>query len=183
MTLSSYSTRLGYLIPEQFQKAVERFGLGNFIKAEPIPYGLFGQNVFLTSSKGEYVLRGAPHSSWQFPTECFFTNLLHRHTKTPVPYPYLIETSTDVFGWSYVIMPRLPGITLQDPTIKQRLSIEDRLEIARAVAKMLIEIQTLTWDCCGSYQAEADRVEPFMINYRERVVQNIREKLEASCSQ
>ncbi len=85
----NYSTRLGCIAPDQFQKALERFGLGNFVKAEPIPFGLFGQNVFLTSTTGEYVLRGAPHSSWQFPTECFFTQLLHQHTQAPVPYPYL----------------------------------------------------------------------------------------------
>jgi hygromycin-B 7''-O-kinase len=177
MTFPSYSSRLGRISSEQFQKSLEHFRLGEFIKAEPIPYGLFGQNVFLTSSKGEFVLRGAPHYPWQFPTECFFTNLLHQHTKTPVPYPYLVEASTEVFGWSYVIMPRLPGITLQDPTIKGRLPVEDRLEIARAAARMLIEIQTLTWEGCGTYQAETDRFVPYKMNYRERVVQNIHEKL------
>ena len=182
MTFHNYSSRLGCISPEQFQKSLQRFRLGEFIKAEPIPYGLFGQNVFLTSTRGEFVFRGVPHSSWQFPTECFFTNLLHQFTQTPVPYPYLVEPDKTLFGWSYVIMPRLPGLTLHDKKIKAQLPVEDRLEIARAVAKMLIEIQTLTLDVCGSFHAETNQVEPFEVNYRERVVQNIHEKLEASCS-
>jgi hygromycin-B 7''-O-kinase len=180
MIPSKYSTRLGNISHAQFQKALERFSLGDFIRADPVPYGLFGQNVFLTSSKGNFVFRGAPHSARQFPTECFFTNLLHQHTKTPVAYPYLLEPATDVFGWSYVLMPRLPGLVLQDPNIKAQLTLADRLGIARAVAKMLVEIQTLHWDCCGSFQVETNRVEPFEMNYRERVVRNIHEKLHAS---
>lgn len=177
-----YSTRLGSITPEQFQKALQRLGLGDFVNAEPIPYGLFGQNVYLTSSTGEYVFRGAPHSSWQFPTERFFTDLLHQHTYTPVPYPYLFDPSIDIFGWGYIVMPRLPGIVLQNKEIKAQLSVEDRLEIARAVARALIEVQKMNWDCSGSYQAETNRILPYEIHYRERVVQHIHEKLEASCS-
>ncbi len=79
-------------------------------------------------------------------------------------------------------MPRLPGLTLQDSKIKSQLSVNDRLAIAQAVAKMLVEIQTLTWDCCGSFQAETNQVEPFAMQYRERVVHTIWEKVAASCS-
>src|SRR4051812_16361344 len=57
----AYSQRLGLLTPRQFQAALMRFGLGDFIDATPVPQGLFGQNVFVTSTQGAYVLRGAPH--------------------------------------------------------------------------------------------------------------------------
>ncbi len=98
MNPAQYSKRLGNISPEQFQKALNRFGLGDYVKAEPVLYGLFGQNVFLTSSTGEYVFRGAPHYPWQFPTELFFTDLLLRRTNTPVPYPYWYEPNDELFG-------------------------------------------------------------------------------------
>ena len=56
-----YSKRLGVLSNEQFQVALARFDLDTLVSAEPVPFGNFGQNVFLTSTEGEYVLRGAPH--------------------------------------------------------------------------------------------------------------------------
>jgi hypothetical protein len=66
-----YSQRLGALTPQQFQAALTRFGLGTFVEATPVSQGLFGQNVFVQSSQGAYVLRGAPHYPWQFPKERF----------------------------------------------------------------------------------------------------------------
>ena len=51
-----YSKRLGVIEPAQFQAALDRFDLGTFIAAAPIPFGLFGQNVFVTSTRGEWVL-------------------------------------------------------------------------------------------------------------------------------
>jgi hypothetical protein len=78
MVAQEYSPRLGTLTPAQFQAALDRFGLGRFLRAAPVPLGLIGQNVFLDSTTGEYVLRGAPHYAWQFPKERFFTHLLHQ---------------------------------------------------------------------------------------------------------
>jgi hygromycin-B 7''-O-kinase len=177
MAIQEYSKRLGVISPEQFQLALERLHLGDFVRAEPIPFGLFGQNVYLTSTSGEYVLRGVPHYPWQFPRERFFAEQLHERTRAPVPYPYLLELSTDIFGWSFAVMPRLPGLQMQDPDVAARLSGEDRLAIARALARMLAEVQELTWEQAGSYDHEAGRVEPFAEPYREHVVSNIREKV------
>ena len=69
--------------------------LGRFVGAEPITSGLFGQNVFVTTTDGEFVLRGAPHwvkdideteyrreDRWQFTKERFFAQQLHEHTKS-----------------------------------------------------------------------------------------------------
>ena len=67
MHTREYSKHLGLLSPDQFQAALNRFGLGNFLHTEPIPFGLFGQMVYLTSTDGEFVLRGRPHFPWQFP--------------------------------------------------------------------------------------------------------------------
>lgn len=73
MTERMYSQRLGMISETQFQAA-----LGRFIQAEPIPFGNFGQNVFVSSTTGEYVLRGQPHFWWQFPTEQFFSGFARR---------------------------------------------------------------------------------------------------------
>ena len=174
--MQEYSKRLGYLSPEQFQAALARLDLGDFVKAEPVSFGLFGQNVFLTSTQGQFVLRGMPHYDWQFPTEQFFVDLLHERTHVPVPYPYLLEPTTDIFGWSFVIMPRLPGLHLQDQAVTAQLTLDDRLAIARALAGMLVEVQTLTSDYAGRYDVEAKRVKPFEQHVREWMVAGIREK-------
>src|SRR5262245_23862396 len=112
-----YSPRLGRIRAAQFQAALDRFGLGRFVRAEPDRFGNFGQVLFLTSSNGEYVLRGAPHEPLQFEEQRFFVRLLHERTAVPVAWPYLVDPGIDVFGWSYVIMPRLPGLPLVDPNV------------------------------------------------------------------
>src|SRR5215207_924122 len=134
-----YSKRLGTIEPAQFQAALDRFDLGTFVAVAPIPFGLFGQNVFVTSSRGEWVLRGCPHYGWQFPTEQFFVQLIHERTRVPVPYPYLVDRETDIFGWSSVCMPRMPGIQLADEALVAQLSSDDQLGLARAMARTLAE--------------------------------------------
>ncbi len=73
------------LRPAQFQAALTRFGRDQFDGAVRITGGLFGQNVFVTSTTGAYVLRGKPHDVWQFPAERFFARLLHERARVPVP--------------------------------------------------------------------------------------------------
>ncbi len=164
---------------EQFQAALQRLELGDFVRAEPVSFGLFGQNVFVTSTKGEFVLRGLPHYPWQFPTEVFFVELLHQRTQLPVPYPYLLEPSTDIFGWSFVLMPRLNGLQMQDPVILSHLSPADRLEVPRALARALLEIQTITWDCAGAFDPDTGQVKPFEPPYSKHILQKIRGNMAA----
>lgn len=161
----TYSQRLGEITDQQFQAALDRFHLGHFIKAEAIPFGSFGQNVFVTSTEGEYVLRGDPHFWWQFPTEEFFTQLLHERTRVPVPWPYLIDPTPDIFGWSFVIMPRMPGLQLIDPHVKERLSAAERLGIAQALGENLAHMQEVTWPFAGRYNAATTSIEPFDLAY------------------
>lgn len=161
MPAKTYSQRLGVITDEQFQAALDRFNLGRFIKAEAIPFGMWGQNVFVSSSEGEYVLRGQPHFAWQFPTEQFYTQFLHEHTSVPVPWPYLLDTTTDIFGWSFVLMPRMPGLQIADPQVQKQLRPAERLGIARALGENLAHMQEATWPCCGRYNATTNKVEPF----------------------
>ena len=175
MTIREYSTRLGNISDEQLQDALRYFDLGELLHAEPIPFGLFGQNLFVTSTVGEFVLRGVPHYDWQFPTEKFFTEQLHTKTRVPVPYPYRFNPSPEIFGWAFVVMPKMPGLQLADSQVVARLSTDQRRGVARALAAMLIEIQTLTWEFSGRYNATAQMIEPMVQDYRSWIVQRIRE--------
>jgi hygromycin-B 7''-O-kinase len=177
MMTREYSKRLGHISDAQLQAALNCFDLGKFLCAEPIPFGLFGQNLFVTSTAGEFVLRGAPHYDWQFPTEKFFIEQLQARTYVPVPYPYRFNPAPEIFGWGFVIMPKMPGLQLADPQMMARLSMDERRGVARALAAMLIEIQTLTWECPGRYDATTQTVQPMMQDYRSWIAQRTRELL------
>lgn len=165
-----YSERLGIIAPHQFQAALARFGLGDFIEAAPVSRGLFGQNVFVTSTQGQYVLRGVPHYPWQFPKERFGAALLYEHTQVPVAYPYLLDESTDIFGWSYLLMPRLHGISPAD----SRLTDIERLDIARELGRNLAEVHALAWPYAGEYDFATNTIQPFGEGYPEWLGRDVR---------
>jgi len=156
-----YSHRLGAITDRQFQAALDRFQMGRLLHAEPIPFGLFGQNVFISSTQGDYVLRGRPHFAWQFPTEQFYARFLREHANAPAPWPYQIDPGTDIFGWSYVLMPRMPGLQLADPQIREQIQLIDRQAIATALGENLADMQQAKWLIAGRYHAATDTVEPF----------------------
>ena len=179
-----YSERLGTISNEQFQKALDAFDLGKFIKAVPITQGLFGQNVFVSSTKGEFVLRGCPYYDWQFKTEQYFVNALHEKTNISVPFPYLLNESTDIFGWEYIIMPRLDGINLledlSDNGKQGFLRHKDRLEIAVAQGEALKEAQKLTNPYCGTYDYNTQSIKPYSSSWIELFKNQIISYLEKS---
>jgi aminoglycoside phosphotransferase (APT) family kinase protein len=155
-----YSKRLGEIEEKGFQSALDKFGLGTLISAEPIPHGLFGQNVFLNTTSGPFVFRGCPHGPGQFEYERFMAEKLRAETQAPVPWPYLIDDSSDLFGWPYVIMPRMPGASLESPDVQATLTNDDRIGIAEAMGELLLEIQKLKHPYCGQLDAETLTVVP-----------------------
>ncbi len=173
MTAPIYSERLGAISDEQFAAAVERLGLGAFVRAEPARSGLFGQNAFVTTSAGEFVFRGAPHwvkgpdeseyrqeDRWQFAKEAFFVEQLHKHTRAPVPWPYLRDERYDIFGWPYAIMPRMPGVCFDDRTIRKQTP-EDQRAIAAAIGAMLAQMQQLTSPFAGDFDINTIELTPY----------------------
>ncbi|MDP3855801.1 phosphotransferase family protein [Phenylobacterium sp.] len=169
----TYSERLGAISDAQFQEALDRLDLGVLRAARPVAFGLFGQNVMLETSQGEFVFRGAQHGDWQFAKEVFFARLLAEWTRAPVAWPQWLETSTDLFGWSYIITPRLPGQAMADPAIIAGLSTEDRLAIARQQGETLAALQTLTWEAAGDFDMALQDVAPFAEGHIGHVIVDV----------
>jgi aminoglycoside phosphotransferase (APT) family kinase protein len=159
-----YSDRLGAIRDGQFAEVCARHGLGTFVRAEPTTSGLFGQNVFVFTSDGAFVLRGAPHwvmgpgdtayrqeDRWQFSKERWFAQQLHARTKVPVPWPMVHDQGTDIFGWPYLIMPKMPGQCFDEREIVKALDADGRHGVAVAMGENLSEMQRLTWDAAGDF--------------------------------
>ena len=169
-----YSKRLGEISDVQFEAVAERWNLGRFIAAEPVTSGLFGQNVFVETTQGEFVLRGAPHwvkgpddgewrreDRWQFTKEVFFARQLRERTKAPVPWPMLHDETNGIFGWPYLVMPRMPGQCFDERSILKSLDVKDRRGVAVALGEMLAEMQTLTWPFAGDFDVTSIELMPY----------------------
>jgi len=128
--VEEFSRRLGKITPEQFQSALHRLAWVILSMLNRFPLACLGK-MCLLPAPGEFVLRGVPHYSWQFSTEQFFVEQLHQRTHVPVPYPYFVESDTDIFGWSFVIMPRLPGIPLSDKQMVATFPSKTGWQLAR----------------------------------------------------
>jgi aminoglycoside phosphotransferase (APT) family kinase protein len=176
-----YTDRLGLLSESQLQTALDCFGLGELLKAEPAPGGNFGQNVFLTSAKGDWVLRGCPHYTWQFPKEMFFARLIRERSAVRTPWPYMIEESCEIFGWSFAVMPRLPGVQLDDESCSG-LAESDRVAIAGALGRELVLMHEVRWPYCADNGMNDDHRDtnvllPLRSSYRDWIAGKVERRI------
>lgn len=175
-----YSERLGPISDDQLDAAASRLGLGRFVSAVATSGGLFGQNLFLNTTEGEFVLRGAPHwvngkrhDQWQFRKERFFAELLHEQTTVPIPWPQLFDDRSDIFGWPYLVMPKLAGTNFSDRSLLETLSREDHLSIADAFGGMLRQFSALQWPEAGEVD-ETCEFAPYPNGYTQHLASEIR---------
>lgn len=181
---SVYSERLGAITDEQFHAVAQRLQIGRFLKAAPTTSGLFGQNVFLTTSEGEFVLRGAPHwvkelheteyrpeDRWQFTKEKYFAEQLHTHTDAPVPWPMLHDQTNDILGWPYLVMPRMPGACFDERSIRKALTPEERRGVAIALGATLADAQRLTSPFAGDFGTTSIALEPYAVGAVEYAIE------------
>lgn len=181
MESQKYTDRLGMIAPAQLQAALDRFDLGKLLEAEAAPGGLFGQNLFVTSTAGQFVLRGCAHSDTQFLHEQFFARLLHEQTAVPVPWPYLVDVGKDIFGWGYVLMPRMPGRRVCDVEGAE-LELPARIALARALGTTLAESQRVTWPVLASqYDLETHSLRPHTMTHYERIADHILDSMATAC--
>jgi len=89
----------------------------------------------------------------------------------------LLETDTTVFGWEFVIMPRMKGIHLSDDLDGPGFSEEDRVGIAEAQGIVLREAQQLTNTFCGEYNIEANSILPYETDWVDEYKRQILDML------
>jgi aminoglycoside phosphotransferase (APT) family kinase protein len=176
-TAREYSARLGIISDAQLQAALDRFDLGELVHAEAAQTGLFKRNVFLTTTKGEYVLRGGAWDARDYEKEAFFSRLVHQHTDVAAPWPYLIDLSRDIFGWAYAIMPRLPGVDVGNLDVRRQLSPADRFGLARAMGEGLARLHALAWSHHGEYDPETGTIAPIQTSFAAWTIARVRDWL------
>lgn len=186
MASREYSKRLGTISDEQLQAALDRFGLGRLVSAEPLTNGLFGQNLMLETKTGGFVFRGAPHwnpageDDWQFQKERYFSRLVHEAQGGPtVPWPYLLDESRDIFGWGFAIQPRLPGDVLQQP-MARAYSASEIAEQSRQLGTALAQLHTVTVAEPGMHNPRSDAIQPLATSYSKYVEATIEDLLARS---
>ena len=183
MASREYSKRLGVISDDQLQAALDRFDLGRLVSAKPIANGLFGQNLMVTASTGDYVFRGAPHwnpageDDWQFQKERFFSRIVHESLSgPPVAWPCLLEEGREIFGWGFAFQPRLPGSCLQQPA-GQHYTNKEMREQADELGRALAALHTVELPTPGHHNPRTDRIAPSARSYGEYVEEEIIETL------
>src|SRR5438309_4492453 len=83
--------------------------LGEVVDAYPLAGGLFGQNLGLETTEGRFVLRGNPHGHVQLLKERYVARYIDEHSSLPAPWPYEVCDDTEIFGWTFGVMPLMPG--------------------------------------------------------------------------
>lgn len=166
--------RLGTVTPEQLQAMLDRFHLGELIGFGKTNQVAMGQTWFITSTAGEFVLKGHPVYPGQLEEEKFFIEQIKKRTTIPVPTPYIIDDALDIFDWSYALMPRLEGSHLDAPTLRTQLRVEEQRSIAKSIAATLREFHQWKVEHCGKLDPNTCQIQPFAPAYHEWLFERIR---------
>ena len=147
-----YSERLGVIDPGQLFEVADMFDLGDVLDAYALGGGLFGQNLGLETSSGRFVLRGHPHGHVQLLKERFVAQFIDENSSLQAPWPYEVAEDTNIFGWTFAIMPWLPGTMGEE----LHLTADDRgrLDLADATGEALAALHEAESDFFGPYDAQ-----------------------------
>lgn len=159
------SNKLGEVTEEQLQSMLDRFQLGRLLSFRKTDQGAMCQTLFVSSLAGEFVLKGNPLFLGQFLEERHFIEYLDQHTDIPVPSPYIVDEGDDIFGWSYSLMPRLPGSHLFSPELEAKLSSQDESDIAVLLADTLLQLHRWKVEQPGEFDPITGFVRPFRDSY------------------
>ena len=144
-----YSEGLGVIDGRQLQRASDLFDLGEVVRAEPASAGLWGQNILLSTTAGEFVLRGNPQTPYQLSKEQLVAAEINRRSTLPVPFPYHLSNDLEVFGWPFAVMPLLAGT--MGARIWEDADDAARVVLAAAHGHALAELHQATFDAPGPY--------------------------------
>lgn len=149
-----YSERLGLIEPEQLYEAARRVDLGDVLDAYPGPGGPFGQNVVLLTTRGTFVLRGNPHGHVQLTKERRVAHVIHERSSLAAPWPYLVCEDTDVFGWTFAVLPHLGGEPGGD--LWTVATEAGKRALARVTGEALSRLHDASFEFFGPYDAQMD---------------------------
>lgn len=164
------SNKLAGITNAQLQQMLNRFHLGKLIASNATEKGAMGQTMFVSSSKGDFVLKGNPLYPGQLIEEKYFVENIHKRTNVAVPLPFIIDESKDIFGWSYALMPRLAGEHMNTKQFVER----DKLKIASLLAETLTEFHNWKEDQFGELNPEKLTVKSFQDTYTDWLCNRIR---------
>src|SRR5690606_5091526 len=159
------SNKLGNIRNEQLQATLVKFKLGTLLSAKKTEQGAMGQTMFIISTKGEFVFKGNPLYKGQLEEEKYFIEQLRQRTEVPVPFPYLIDDSTDIFGWKYALMPLLKGKHLTDSTLQHTMNTKDKCSIAQSIADALFAFHQWKVEDFGELDTHTLKITPFKTGY------------------
>lgn len=148
-----YSERLGVIDADQLQAACDIFDLGTVTDAETPVGGLFGQNVILTTKEGRFVLRGNPFGHVQLTKERVVARFIHERSSLPAAWPYYVSDDTEIFGWTFALMPCLAG---QSGTVLWDVHGDDHVPLATATGEALARLHEASSAFFGPYDAQVD---------------------------
>jgi aminoglycoside phosphotransferase (APT) family kinase protein len=79
----------------------------------------------------------------------------------------------DIFGWSYALMPRMPGRSFSESDWFTMLNMTEQIAVAAALGRTLADIHAATAPIAGSYDVTSDSVTPFPNGYGDWVIVRI----------
>lgn len=149
-----YSERLGVIEPDQLRQAAHEWDLGEVVDAYSPTASPLGQNIVLETTNGRYVLRGNPRGHVQLTKERRVAAFVHERSSLAVPWPYEICEDATVFGWTYAILPWLPGA----PGAELWPMLDDggRVALAASAGEALARLHEAESDFFGPYDAQLD---------------------------
>lgn len=168
------SNKLGVITTARLQQMLDRFSLGKLISSKTTENGAMGQTMFVSSTEGDFVLKGNPLYPGQLVEEKYFVENIHKRTNIAVPKPFIIDESREIFGWSYALMPCLAGEHMN----AQQFEEKDKLEVASLLARTLTEFHTWKVDQFGELDPKKLTVRPFKDTYTGWLYNRIRFWLE-----
>ncbi|MFC4559767.1 aminoglycoside phosphotransferase family protein [Virgibacillus kekensis] len=163
---------------KQIQLMLNRFSLGKLLSLEGPTRGVMGQTIFVSTTNGDFVLKGNPIYDGQFLEEKFFVENINKRTNIPVPLPYRVDMSEDIFGWSYSVMPRFTGVHINNPYIQVNLTQKEKIDIAKLLGKTMAKLHSWRTLHYGEYEPINQTVRSFEGSYQKWLYKRIRYWLE-----
>lgn len=159
------SKRLGEVTNSQLQSMLDKYDLGKLLTSSKTEHGAMGQTMFVTSTKGNFVLKGNPLYPGQLVEEKFFIDNIDNRTNVKVPKLYIIDDSNDIFGWNYAIIQRLEGKHLNSKELEDNLHVEEKLKIAELIGQALSSMHNWKVNMFGELDTVSLKIVPFEDSY------------------